>query len=108
MLDYIEANLGERLDIELIARAVYLSASHLCRAFKSTFGISVHQYVMRRRVKRAQQLMLNSSMSLSGIALSCGMCDQSHLTRWFQRVVGETPAAWRRARFAPIAPLRGL
>jgi AraC family transcriptional regulator len=33
---------------------------------------------------------------LSEIALSCGLADQSHLSRWFRRIVGETPHAWRR------------
>ncbi len=53
---------------------------------------------MQRRVAMAQRLMLGTSEQLSRIALSCGMSDQSHLTRWFRRIVGETPAAWRRAR----------
>ena len=98
---YIETNLAKRLHITELADAVNLSASHFCRAFKRTFGVTAHLYVMRRRVVRAQRLMLTSVEALSSIAVSCGMSDQSHLTRWFARVVGETPAAWRRARFEP-------
>jgi transcriptional regulator GlxA family with amidase domain len=46
----------------------------------------------------AQQLMLDTSQPLSTIAVACGMCDQSHLTRWFTRLSGESPNQWRRAR----------
>jgi AraC family transcriptional regulator len=98
---YVDANLAQRLETTALADVVNLSASHFCRAFKRTFGITVHRYVMQRRVEMAQHLMRNPSADLSGIALSCGMSDQSHLTRWFRRVVGETPAAWRRARIEP-------
>jgi AraC-like DNA-binding protein len=42
--------------------------------------------------------MLTTSAPLSEIALSCGMSDQSHFTRSFRRIVGETPHLWRQAR----------
>lgn len=100
---YIDANLASRLGTGALASVANLSASHFCRAFKRTFGVSVHRYVMHRRVEKAQHLMLTTSESLSSIAISCGMSDQSHLTRWFRRVVGVPPAAWRRARFDPNA-----
>lgn len=101
---YIETNLANRLYTTELADVVNLSPSHFCRAFKRTFGVTVHRYVMRRRVVIAQRLMLTSAEALSSIALICGMSDQSHLTRWFGRVVGETPAVWRRARFEPARP----
>jgi AraC family transcriptional regulator len=97
---HIEANLATRLDIAELAGVVGLSTSHFCRVFKRTFGITVHRYVLRLRITMAQQLMLSTADALSSIALTCGMSDQAHLTRWFGRVVGQTPAAWRRAREA--------
>lgn len=98
---YIETNLAQRLATVDIAPVVNLSTSHFCRAFKRSFGFTVHRYVMHRRVEKAQDLMLRTADELSQIAVVCGMSDQSHLTRWFRRVVGETPGAWRRARFEP-------
>ena len=46
----------------------------------------------------AQALMLTTGASLCEIALSCGMSDQSHFTRSFRRIVGETPSSWRHTR----------
>lgn len=101
--EHIESNLALRLTTEDLARVVNLSGSHFSRAFTRSFGFTVHHYVMQRRVAMAQRLMLGTAEELSRIALSCGMSDQSHLTRWFRRIVGQTPAAWRRARPHPVA-----
>jgi AraC-like DNA-binding protein len=55
-------------------------------------------WITRRRVEAAQALMLTTSIPLSEIALRCGMSDQSHFTRAFRRVVGDTPYSWRQTR----------
>jgi AraC-like DNA-binding protein len=68
------------------------------RAFRESFGAPPHTYLMRRRMERAQDLMLSTETSIGQIALDCGFADQSHLTRLFHKIVGESPAAWRRAR----------
>jgi len=103
---YVDEHLDARLKVSEIARAVHLSSSHFSRAFKRTFGMTVHAWVMRRRIAIAQGMMLSTSHKLSEIALRCGLSDQSHLTRWFRRVVGETPGSWRRERYEPgLAPV---
>ncbi|WP_419758842.1 helix-turn-helix domain-containing protein [Acidisoma sp.] len=55
-----------------------------------------HQWIIQRRISRAKSLMRETNMSLVEISLSCGFVDQSHLGRHFTRVVGATPAQWRR------------
>jgi AraC family transcriptional regulator len=95
---HVEANLCRRIPILELARLLGLSASHFCRAFKCTFGVSPRDYVLRRRIEVAQGLMLTTSEPLSSIAVRCGMCDQQHFTRSFHRIVGETPYSWRRTR----------
>ena len=101
---YVETNLDARLKVTEIARSVHLSSSHFSRAFKRTFGMTVHAWVMRQRIESAKGMMLNTPHTLSEIALRCGLSDQSHLTRWFRRVVGETPASWRRGRYEAGLP----
>lgn len=100
---HVEANLDRPIKNEELASLVRLNASHFGRAFRNSFGEPPHEYVIRRRVERAQGLMLSTEASLSDIALDCGLADQSHLTRLFRRIVGESPRAWRRARLsAPV------
>jgi len=95
---HVEANLSGKIHIQGLARLLGLSASHFGRAFKSTLGVSPREYVLRRRIEVAKGLMLTTSEPLSAIAARCGMCDQSHFSRSFHRVVGATPYTWRRAR----------
>jgi AraC family transcriptional regulator len=93
---YIESNLEHRLDTDMLARVAYVSRAHFCRAFKRAFGVTVHSYVVQRRMERAQHLMLTTSATLTEIAAACGMSDHSHLTRVFRRAVAESPSAWRK------------
>jgi transcriptional regulator GlxA family with amidase domain len=95
---HIEAHLDRPIRNEDLAALVRLNPSHFGRAFRNSFGAPPHEYVIRRRVERAQGLMLSTDASLSEIALDCGLADQSHLTRLFRRIAGESPRAWRRAR----------
>jgi AraC family transcriptional regulator len=97
---YIAENLETKLLIGDLAALVRLSRFHFSRAFKDTFGDTPHRYVLRRRIEHAQGLMLTTKTALAEIALECGLVDQGHLGRSFRRIVGETPAAWRRARVA--------
>ena len=96
-IEFVEAHLEARFTVADVGRAANLSCSHFCREFKRTFGMSVHVYVMCRRIELAQHLMLTTDSSLSEIALRCGLSDQSHLTRLHRRVAGTTPGAWRRS-----------
>jgi AraC family transcriptional regulator len=98
----VDANLAEKISTPQLARSVNLSASHFSRAFKFTFGVPPHAWVLRRRMEVAQGLMLTTSATLSEIAITCGMADQAHFTRCFRRVVGETPNVWRRSRRGTI------
>lgn len=95
---YIDTHLADRIRVEDLAALLGVSAGHFCRAFKVTFGVSAHAYITRRRIEAAQGLMLTTGEPLGAIALICGMSDQSHFTRLFRRIVGETPHSWRRSR----------
>jgi len=95
---HVDANLGAKIFIKDLAAFLDVSVSHFCSAFKRTFGMPAHTWIARRRIEVAQGLMLTTSAALSDIALSCGMSDQSHFTRSFRRIVGETPYLWRQTR----------
>jgi AraC-like DNA-binding protein len=104
---YMDGNLAASIQCEHLARVTRLSVSHFMRAFRESFGAPPHTYLMRRRMERAQGLMLTTDTPLGQIALDCGLADQSHMTRLFRRLVGESPAAWRRARIDVGIPAAG-
>jgi AraC family transcriptional regulator len=94
--EFIDGSLDSRIRLRDCASRARLSASHFSRAFKVTFGTTVLDYIHRRRVERAQQMMLLSDQPLSQIALACGFADQAHYCRVFRGVIGLSPNAWRR------------
>jgi AraC family transcriptional regulator len=94
---HVETNLDKPIRSSELATAVRLDPGYFCRVFRESFGEPPLRYVTRRRVERAQRLMLSSDISLSQIALDCGFADQAHFSRLFRRVTGDSPRAWRRA-----------
>jgi AraC family transcriptional regulator len=98
----IDANLAGKIVIKDLAASLDLSVGHFCRAFKRTFGMPARVWIRHRRIELAQGLMLTTGASLSEIAMSCGMSDQSHFTRSFRRIVGEAPSSWRQTRHGAI------
>jgi AraC-like DNA-binding protein len=101
--DYVDAHLHRRILVSDLSAIVQRSEAHFARAFKKTFGLTPHAYVLRRRLEKASHLMLASDNCLSDIALACGMTDQAHLCKIFRQMTGRTPGAWRRERRALIA-----
>jgi AraC-like DNA-binding protein len=96
-LELFEANLDRPIRLGEVADAVRLSASHFSRAFHQSVGEPPARYLRRQRVKRAQEMLLLTSRSITEIALNCGFSDHAHFTRTFRHMVGLPPAVWRRA-----------
>jgi transcriptional regulator GlxA family with amidase domain len=100
---YVETNLDRTITTRCLADIARLSPFHFCRAFRDSFGDSPHGYVIRRRMERAQGLMLTTSTSLGQIAADCGLADQAHFNKLFRKFAGVSPGAWRRARVSRTA-----
>lgn len=101
---YIREHSSSTIRNATLAQMVHLSLSHFSRAFRRSFAQTPRAYIEKWRVMRGQQLMLNSDLSLTQIALEIGMCDQAHFCRTFRRVVGVSPNAWRRQNLSNSAP----
>ena len=93
---HIDANLAARITLAELSEVVRLNTSQFSRAFKRSFEVAPYAFVLRRRMEYAQRLMLTTESPLSQIALECGLSDQSHFSRVFQRTMGASPNEWRR------------
>jgi AraC family transcriptional regulator len=98
--DYLMAHLAEDVELRQISDLVQLSRSYFSRAFKTSTGLAPHQWLLKARIAKAQELLLTSDRPLAQIAIHLGFADQAHFTRTFARMVGESPGAWQRARRA--------
>ncbi len=100
---YVHVHIGTSLRTSELAKLVRLSYSHFNRAFKVSFQETPTAYVMRQRMRLAQDKMLTTGHPLSQVALECGLCDQAHFSRMFRRIVGESPRLWRRQFASDLA-----
>lgn len=94
---YIEENLSESVTLAGMAEAAGLSRMHFAAQFRVTTGMRPHDFLLRRRIERAQAMMLETRDSLVEIALGVGFQTQAHFTTVFRRLVGDTPYQWRSA-----------
>jgi AraC family transcriptional regulator len=97
-MEYIEPRLSETVSLADVASAVGLTRMHFAAQFKAAVGLSPHEYHLRRRVERAQEMLLKANMSVVDVALAVGFRTQQHFTSIFTRFVGQPPYAWRQAQ----------
>jgi transcriptional regulator GlxA family with amidase domain len=93
--EYVEAHLEKNISLQMLASTAGLSMSHFARAFKQSQGVPPHEYLVRCRVRRVQELLATTDLPLSEIARASGFSDQSHCTRRFREQVGVTPSGYR-------------
>jgi AraC family transcriptional regulator len=94
--ELIEEKMEGPMSIDDLAAAAGLSPIHFARQFKRTTGKAPYQHLIEARVARARTL-LAGTMPIAEIAFQCGFTHQEHLTRLFGRLMGITPAAYRRS-----------
>ncbi len=95
IMNDILARPEEDHSLDALSRRANLTPSHFCRVFKKATGTTPHQYVLKARLERAQQLLGGSDMSIAAIADQLGFTSQSHFTRAFRHYAGQTPSGWR-------------
>jgi AraC family transcriptional regulator len=84
------------LTLSEIASVVGVHPVHLASSFRRHFGCTVGDYVRRLRIESSSHQLIQSDVPLSEIALDAGFANQSHFTRTFRRLMGTTPAAYRK------------
>ncbi len=92
---YVDENISEAITLAGMAAAAGLSRMHFAAQFRIATGMRPHEYVMRRRIEHAKQMLLETRDSLVQVALSVGFQTQAHFTTVFRRFVGDTPYQWR-------------
>lgn len=95
-VNYINNNYERDISLGDIAKYVFLSSSYFTRAFKEETGMSPINYLLRVRVERAKELLLETDHKISDIALSVGFSNQQRFNEIFKKNVKITPLQYRR------------
>jgi AraC-like DNA-binding protein len=92
--DLIDSSSAEPLDVPALARAAFASPSHFTRSFKRAFGETPHQYLQRRRIERAKELLRESDLSVTEVCLEVGFQSLGSFSTVFRALVGEAPSTY--------------
>lgn len=98
VVEYVDDHLSAKVTLSELAAAAGLSRMHFAAQFRAATGFRPHEYLLRRRVQLAEELLRHSSMSIVEIALTVGFQTQAHFTTVFKRFAGSTPYRWRAVR----------
>jgi AraC-like DNA-binding protein len=105
VMQYIDDNLEAKVTLQHLAAVAGLSRMHFAAQFRAAVGMRPHEYLLKRRIERAQELLQRPDISLVDIALTVGFQTQAHFTTVFKRFAGNTPYQWRSAHLAQFLPL---
>lgn len=92
-LEFVEGNLAADLSLSQLARVACLSPRQLARCFKAAQGVSVHQYILDRRIERAKPMLAREP--ISQVAMDLGFASPSHFSTAFHARTGMTPSRFR-------------
>lgn len=96
ILEYIQTNLKESISIDTLAGMACLSNDHFSKVFKSIISISPNEYIITKRIEKAQFLLLTSDMPLKDIFEESGFNSMAHFSRIFKKYTSKTPLEYRR------------
>lgn len=97
LADKIISHPEQELSIETLAADIFVTKYYLIRKFKSSIGMTPHQFRIQNRIRKSQKL-LDEKKTISGIAAEMGFYDQSHFDKVFQKIVGISPSEYVRSK----------
>lgn len=95
LLNYIEQNIGRRVSNAEIGEALNYNPNYLNRLMLQHTGLSLHQYILHRRLSMAVNLLLDGQQPISDIAMTLGFNSPSHFSNFFKEQTGMTPNQYR-------------
>jgi AraC-like DNA-binding protein len=94
---------AQPLDVEALARGVYMSGGHLSRQFRLAYGESPYSYLMTRRIERAMALLERGDLNVTEVCFAVGCASLGTFSTRFTELVGMPPSAYRRQAVGVMA-----
>ena len=94
--EFVHAKMEDELSLHDLAQSVELSTAHFSEMFRKSTGETPHQFVLRLRVERAQEMLRSAEARVLDVAVACGFKTQQHFARVFRHVCGLSPTDYRR------------
>jgi len=95
-LNYIQTHYATKILQEDIAQQLHISVRYLSKLFKSYMGVTLSNYINIYRINRSIELMQDTNLTLTEIALQVGFKDSQHYSKVFGSVINATPSQYRK------------
>ena len=92
---HIDSQLSADLSLTAMANMLQINASYLSALFKKETGVTLTEYVNKKRIDDAILLLNSSDAQIQTIAQHCGITDVNYFTKLFKKQVGKTPKEYR-------------
>lgn len=92
---YIDSHLDENISLNYFEETCYLCKEHLLKLFKNEFGCTIYEYTIKKRMERAEELLLESDFDIKGITNQIGYNDSNYFCKSFKKYYGLPPSKYR-------------
>lgn len=94
-IHYIRKHINETIELGVLAEKSGLSKDHFIRLFKKETGDTPLRYIIRKKIEKAQLILITDDMSIKNVALNLAFEDYSYFNRLFKKITGVTPQEYR-------------
>lgn len=94
--EYLDAHYAEKIELDDLAEKFYINKFYMSKIFKETYGASIINYLISKRITRAKQLLRFTDLTVDEIGSMVGMCDANYFSRAFRKVEGISPREYRK------------
>lgn len=100
-IEFIDRQLHTEIRLDQVAREAGMSKFHFCRHFRDVAGLTFREFLARRRIARAVEVLRDPSRSISEVYLDVGFKNLSRFSRVFLKLTGKSPSRYRQIAGEP-------
>lgn len=94
--DYIDNNYLENISLENLSKKFFINKYYLTRLFKNTYGMTINNYIINKKITKAKELLRFSNLNIDSIAKECGIDDSNYFSRLFKQIENVSPNNYRK------------
>ena len=93
---YIDSNYLNDISLDELSGKFYINKFYLTRLFKETYGLTIKEYILSKRISKAKEMLRYDGSSIEDIGIACGISDPNYFSRVFKKIEGITPNMYRK------------
>lgn len=94
--DYLDNNFLKKISLDGLSKKFFINKFYLTRLFKNTYGVTINEYIVNKKITKAKELLRFSNLTIEVISIECGINDNNYFSRLFKQVEGISPKEYRK------------